>query len=708
MRIETMFLRSRVARRIFIMFVCCALLPLTALAILSFIQVTTQLHEQSQKRLHQASKAVGMGIFERLLLLENEMKLMASKVATRYGSLSYAASKAFGKQITERFEGLIVITEKGERIPLFGRLQEIHGLTREQSEHIRSGGTLVMSKSHSNLSSSVFMSMELDPGQPNQGVLMGEIDPTYLWGTSEDNALTPMFEFCVLDHSNNILFSSLPATATFPQKVTAQMISTAVGQFEWAPGGKEYLAGYWSIFLQGRFLSPKWTVVLSESKVDALAPMAHFKKIFPLVILISLWVVLLLSVIQIRKSLIPLEKLQEGTKRIAQRDFGTRVTVSSRDEFEELAASFNTMASRLGKQFNILTTLAEIDRAILSSLDTERIVDVVLTRMPDVFPCDGVSVTLIDLNAEMGTLSYTRSDKTDRDKRVEMIILTAEEIQELSRNPESLLVETDGASPSYVAPLVNHGLTSFLLLPIMLKQRLSGLITLGYLESPEFSPEDLRQARQFADQMGVALSNARLIEELSQLNWGTLTALARAIDAKSSWTAGHSERVTKLAMKMGKILELSQEEMEALHRGGLLHDIGKLGVPAQILDKPGMLSKEEERLMREHVRLGARILKPIVSYAEIIPIVLQHHEWFDGKGYLDGLAGKKISLGARIYAVADSYDAITTLRPYRQALDRKVAIEMIKQGSGSRYDPEIVEIFLEVMAQEAEEGVRDK
>jgi putative nucleotidyltransferase with HDIG domain len=204
--------------------------------------------------------------------------------------------------------------------------------------------------------------------------------------------------------------------------------------------------------------------------------------------------------------------------------------------------------------------------------------------------------------------------------------------------------------------------------------------------------------------MGVALSNARLIKELNELNWGTLEALARAIDAKSHWTAGHSDRVTKLALKIGQGLGLPQEELDVLHRAGLLHDIGKLGIPGNILDKPGKLTQEEEQLMREHVRLGVRILEPIAAYAEIMPVVLHHHESFSGGGYPDGLAGEAISMGARIFAVADSFDALTSDRPYRRALDREYAIEAIKQGSGSRYDPDIVQAFLEVMAQEVREG----
>jgi putative nucleotidyltransferase with HDIG domain len=253
--------------------------------------------------------------------------------------------------------------------------------------------------------------------------------------------------------------------------------------------------------------------------------------------------------------------------------------------------------------------------------------------------------------------------------------------------------------------MVRNDIKTFLILPIILKKRLSGFITLGWsLKSTIHNQEDFDRARQLADQMGVALSNASLVRELNELNWGTLEALARTIDAKSPWTAGHSERVTKLGLKIGRFLRLAQEEMDVLHRGGLLHDIGKLGIPVDILDKDGKLTKEEEKVMREHVRLGARILEPIAAYADVVPIVLHHHENFNGQGYPEGLAGKDISLGGRIFAVADSFDALTSNRPYREALNREHALEVIKQGCGSQYDPDIVQTFLDIMAQERGEG----
>jgi putative nucleotidyltransferase with HDIG domain len=278
--------------------------------------------------------------------------------------------------------------------------------------------------------------------------------------------------------------------------------------------------------------------------------------------------------------------------------------------------------------------------------------------------------------------------------------LSVEEVKELYDHPEQLLIDSTGEYPQYLASLTELGADLFLALPMFVNERLSGLIVLGYLDAAALDEEDAVQARQLADQVAVAISNARLIEELDELNWGTLYALARAIDAKSHWTAGHSERVTELALKIGQALGLDQKQLDDLHRGGLLHDIGKIGIPPEILDKAGKLTDEEYQLMREHVSIGARILEPIEAYAGIIPVVLHHHEYYDGSGYPDGLSRENIDLGARIFTVADHYDALISDRPYREGMPRDTVIGFIKEDSGTKFDPKVVDAFLEVMAQQ--------
>ncbi len=703
MKFDATFLRSKVARRTFTLFILCALLPIAALAIISFSLVRSQLNEQSQTRLRQESKSQGMAIYERLMLLESEIKMIASTLSRRSGGAAPPTSKGFGEEIEQRFMGLALFTDGGSHKSFFGHIQRPPKLTAAEKQHIGSGKAVVSSQSHPDLPPRVFMSRALDPQHPTRALLVGEINTGYLWGIDRLPAVT---ELCVLDQSNRVLFCSVATPPAFREQVVHKMTHSTSDQFEWRHGDKEYLASYWSIFLKARFLTPQWIVVLSESRSHVLAPMAYFKKTFPLVILLSLWLVLLLSLVQIRRSLVPLDKLQQGTRRIAMKDFNSRVTVTSGDEFQELAMSFNTMASRLARQFNALTTMDEIDRAILSSLETEKIVEIVLTRMRDLLPYDCVSISLFDSSAPHTARTYIGAANRENEKQVETTTLTPEQVQDLCNNPETFKITVDRNLPHYLAPLAERGMKSFLLLPIFLKESLSGIISLGHRVPPEHNQEDVLQARQVADQVAVALSNARLLEELDQLNWGTLTALARAIDAKSPWTAGHSERVTKLAVEIGRALGLPPKELEILHRGGLLHDIGKIGTPATILDKAGKLDEDEFRLMREHVRMGARILEPIPGFAEVIPIVLQHHEWFDGSGYPDGLVGEAISLHARIFAVADCYDALASDRPYRAGLDRNRVIGFIKEKARSKFDPRVVQAFLEVVAQENRESER--
>lgn len=640
-----------------------------------------------------------MYIYGRLSFLEAEMKMVASRIGSTQRTVFSIPTEELDIDLKQHFKGLVLINDKAISKPFFGRIQNIPTLTQPEKRRLQSSKTVVSTMYHPDHPSRIFMSIARDPRQPKRGILLGEINPSYLWGIGDENSWIPSAELCILDHSNSILFSTLPPPLSFPEKVVYAMDSNVSGQFEWKHGKKQYVAGYRSLFLKDRYYTPKWTVVLSESKADVLAPLAAFKKTFPLIILMTLWVVLLLSIIQIRRNLVPLVKLQEGTRHIARREFDSRVIIKTGDEFEELAASFNTMADRLGKQFKTLTTITEIDRSILSALDTDKIIEIVLNRIHDILPCDCVSVTLFNLSNQDSALTYIRGREAEIEKKVESILPRSEEIKKLYTNPEFFITKRSHTIPHYLKPQAKRGMKSAIVFPLFINQILSGIIILGYQKKPFYNQEDITQARQVADQVAVALSNTRLVEELEQLHLGTLTALARSIDAKSRWTAGHSERVTKLALKIGNSLGLSPKELEVLRRGGLLHDIGKIGVPASILDKSGKLTDIEDQFIREHVRWGVHILEPIAAFAEIMPTVLHHHEQFDGTGYPAGLAGEAISLSARILAVADAFDALTSHRPYRPAENQEQAIESIKQGAGKQFDPQVVQAFLEVMAE---------
>ncbi len=699
MKFEKTFLKSKVAQRIAFLFVLCALLPIATLAILSFNQVTKHLREQSLTRLRQTSKATAMGIYERLLFLEADMIRITSDIQEmiQFSSTILTRPEPEEEYQKNRFRGVVFCSETKDPVPIFGTISCLPILTPEEKRLVLEGSTLLTTHIQENHAPQIFLSRTVSQYSDNRYIVRAEVEPLYLWYMGYETSLPAMTEFFVLDHNKNVLFSTLQSSPKPLEQISAQLLGSSSGQFDWIHDGEDYLACYKDLFLQSKFLSPHWTVIASESKTYIHSPVGNFKKIFFLIILLSLWIVIFLSFNQIRRSLIPLEKLKAGAQCIAKRDFSAKVVITSRDEFADVAKTFNMMAYQLGRQFKTLTTIAEIDRAILSAFNTEDIVTTLLNRINDVFPSDAVGITLIDKNnPNQGTI-YIGSGNSAKQQNREPLVLSGKDISELSVHREKMSLNQETFSQSYLVPLIKSGIKSFNVFPIFLHNTLAGIISFGFKTKPNYSEEDLSQARQLADQVGVALSNARLIEELSNFNWGTLRALARAIDAKSPWTAGHSERVTKFGSEIGKEMGLSEEEMDILQRGGLLHDIGKLGIPNKILDKPGKLTSKDIQILRRHPHLGARILEPISAYTDIMLIVLQHHENFDGTGYPDGLAGEEISLYSRIFAVADRYEALTASRPYRKAINPREAVKIVRENSGTQFDPTVVDAFFRVL-----------
>jgi len=216
-------------------------------------------------------------------------------------------------------------------------------------------------------------------------------------------------------------------------------------------------------------------------------------------------------------------------------------------------------------------------------------------------------------------------------------------------------------------------------------------------------------AQLFEDFRREADDNRRLYEELNQGMIQTITALAKALDARDRYTYGHSERVAEYAVGIAEIMGFSEEEKELVRIGGLLHDIGKLGISDEVLRKPGRLTEDEFNEIKKHPREGAKILESIPRLRKINDIVLHHHERYDGKGYPDGVKSKDISENAQIVAVADrfdnmaswilavsdAYDAMTSPRPYRDARTHEAAMEELIRCKGTQFDPRVVEAFQE-------------
>ncbi|HEX6350275.1 MAG TPA: HD domain-containing phosphohydrolase, partial [Candidatus Dormibacteraeota bacterium] len=174
-------------------------------------------------------------------------------------------------------------------------------------------------------------------------------------------------------------------------------------------------------------------------------------------------------------------------------------------------------------------------------------------------------------------------------------------------------------------------------------------------------------------------------------------ALAAAVEAKDSYTEAHTQRVGLSSRRLGERLGLGEAELDALLRGGMIHDIGKIGIADAILQKPGLLTAEEQREMQRHPELGERIARPLGSATELLPIIRHHHEAYDGSGYPDGLRGEEIPLAARIVAVCDGFDALTSTRPYRPGKSMREAVEVLRRGRGRQWDPDLVDAFVETV-----------
>jgi putative nucleotidyltransferase with HDIG domain len=179
----------------------------------------------------------------------------------------------------------------------------------------------------------------------------------------------------------------------------------------------------------------------------------------------------------------------------------------------------------------------------------------------------------------------------------------------------------------------------------------------------------------------------------------TVTSLANAIDDKDHFTRGHSRKVAAYSEILCRALGLSEAETEEICLAGMLHDIGKVGIPEPLLNKGGALNAEEWELMKTHTELGARILEPLQSIGKIRSIVRHHHEYFDGSGYPDGLAGEQIPAGARIVTIADAFDTITSERTYKKRRTPEDALRELERCAGTQFDPELIRVFVAAMRQ---------
>lgn len=349
----------------------------------------------------------------------------------------------------------------------------------------------------------------------------------------------------------------------------------------------------------------------------------------------------------------------------------------------------------LSHKIETIQVMNEIDRSILSTLNPGEILETVVMTVSRVIPCDRVSVVLVDGERQGFTYAVGFGIKfLAKGALVPFEDTSATDVLK-TRMPQYVNnLKTESGLLPLEKKLLEEGFLSHIRVPLIVKDEVVGLLNVGAKRSSAFMPENLSTLEKLASQISVALENSRLVTDLEELFMGTIRSLSSAIDTKSKWTAGHSERVTKYAMQIGREMGLRGNELKNLELAGLLHDVGKIGTFETILDKQGKLTDDEIQLIRQHPTKGAEILSPIKQLKEIIPAVKYHQEFYDGSGYPEGLQGEAIPLFARIVGAADTIDAMSADRPYRKGMSMDTVVEELKRCSGTQFDPKVVECFL--------------
>jgi response regulator RpfG family c-di-GMP phosphodiesterase len=356
-------------------------------------------------------------------------------------------------------------------------------------------------------------------------------------------------------------------------------------------------------------------------------------------------------------------------------------------------------------------SIYKISEAIATSLSVEKVLDLVLDATIDAVDADVVSLLLEDPK-QAGRFDERMRKVSERtDPGIEAPPLNLEEALPLFREDRPLLVHGSRSYQFLAAPPreLERRLVSLCSIPLKLNGRIIGMLNAySYTRGNRFSEGQRKMLYVLASRATVSIENARLYENLVDANKDLTTAnvsleenfkqtiigFAHALEESDRYTRGHSERVAMYARLIAIGLRMSGPEIDTVVKVGLMHDVGKIGVRNDKLNKPGKLTPEELAMFRSHPAKGKRILEPIPFMRDIVPGCYCHHEAWDGSGYPQGLVGDHIPLIGRVVAVADAYDAMTSDRAYRKALPHEIACGELERCTGSQFDPEIVPAFL--------------
>ena len=346
---------------------------------------------------------------------------------------------------------------------------------------------------------------------------------------------------------------------------------------------------------------------------------------------------------------------------------------------------------RLEKQrLSEIVALYQISQTFTSTLDTAAAVREIVRLLWQRFSPRTLSLSLLHPEDNQLELLAQRGAGLDLAPGTRVSLGGGADEAAILRGHQALVGDEEVSTPAHLACIV-----------LRTNDRPVGILRLSRgADQPGFDDDDRTLLAVCASQIAASLDNSRLYQQLKEQNLQTISALAAAIDARDPYTRGHSEQVMRYSVRLGEVLGLEPKQIEHIRYGALLHDIGKIGIRDYILLKPGPLTDEEFAIMRTHPTIGADILRHIKALRDVIPIIECHHERLDGRGYPHGLGGVHIATEARVIAIADAYDAMTSHRAYRAGMQPEEAIQILLEGRGAHWDGEFVEVFVDMIVRE--------
>lgn len=347
------------------------------------------------------------------------------------------------------------------------------------------------------------------------------------------------------------------------------------------------------------------------------------------------------------------------------------------------------------KKLKQLETLLNVSSLINSSLDAYEIRMRTIEALTRLLDAEVGSLLLLD--EETGDLFFEVATG-DKGKTLKEIRLRKGEgiAGWVAEYGESLIINDVRSDPRFFkkADKKSGFITrSIVCVPVFSKERIIGVLQGINKRNGDFSEDDLGLIKSLAVQVAIAVENAKLYSDLKETFYSTAEALAETIELRDPYTGGHTRRVMTYSMVIGRYMELEKDDLENLRLSAILHDIGKIGVRDDVLLKHGRLDESELKKMNKHPDFGSEVLGHIKQLKDVIPGVRGHHERYDGKGYPDQSSNGDIPLTARIIAVADTFDAMTTDRPYRKGLSNRQAFDEMRRCSGTQFDPDVVDAF---------------